>query len=71
MFDEQVLQRIDDVMLMCDKRIATLHQLTVKPQRPIQTVNPEPAVPRQPLGGAPYPNRAVLKKAYTVPKVNF
>ncbi|XP_070135125.1 guanine nucleotide exchange factor DBS isoform X7 [Drosophila bipectinata] len=49
----QVLQRIDDVSLMCDKRIASLKQLTLKPQRPVQQVTPKPAVPLQPQGGAP------------------
>ncbi|XP_004525940.1 guanine nucleotide exchange factor DBS isoform X6 [Ceratitis capitata] len=50
----QVLQRIDDVSLMCDKRIASLKKLAVKPTRPVQTVTPEPAVPLQPQGGAPH-----------------
>nr|XP_041631624.1 guanine nucleotide exchange factor DBS isoform X5 [Drosophila kikkawai] len=50
----QVLQRIDDVSLMCDKRIASLKKLTLKPPRPVQQVTPEPAVPLQPLGGAPH-----------------
>ncbi|XP_037904772.1 guanine nucleotide exchange factor DBS isoform X5 [Hermetia illucens] len=50
----QVLQRIDDVSLMCDKRIASLKKLTLKPPRPVQTVTPEPAVPLQPPGGAPH-----------------
>ncbi|XP_055535953.1 guanine nucleotide exchange factor DBS isoform X3 [Wyeomyia smithii] len=51
----QVLQRIDDVQLMCDKRVTTLKKLTLKPPRPVQTVIPEPAVPLQPPGGAPHP----------------
>ncbi|XP_075168525.1 guanine nucleotide exchange factor DBS isoform X5 [Haematobia irritans] len=50
----QVLQRIDDVSLMCDKRIASLKKLALKPPRPVQTVTPEPAVPLQPPGGAPH-----------------
>ncbi|XP_053965185.1 guanine nucleotide exchange factor DBS-like isoform X2 [Anastrepha ludens] len=50
----QVLQRIDDVSLMCDKRIASLKKLALKPPRPVQTVTPEPAVPLQPQGGAPH-----------------
>lgn len=50
----KVLQRIDDVSLMCDKRIASLKKLALKPPRPIQTVTPEPAVPLQPPGGAPH-----------------
>ncbi|XP_037046122.1 guanine nucleotide exchange factor DBS isoform X3 [Bradysia coprophila] len=50
----QVLQRIDDVSLMCDKRLATLKTLAVKPTRPVQQVIPEPAVPLQPPGGAPH-----------------
>lgn len=50
----KVLQRIDDVSLMCDKRIASLKKLALKPPRPVQTVTPEPAVPLQPPGGAPH-----------------
>ncbi|XP_032590893.1 guanine nucleotide exchange factor DBS isoform X3 [Drosophila grimshawi] len=50
----QVLQRIDDVSLMCDKRIASLKKLALKPPRPVQQVTPEPAVPLQPPGGAPH-----------------
>uniref|UniRef100_A0A1B0B5D5 Uncharacterized protein n=1 Tax=Glossina palpalis gambiensis TaxID=67801 RepID=A0A1B0B5D5_9MUSC len=38
---------------MCDKRIASLKKLALKPPRPVQTVTPEPAVPLQPPGGAP------------------
>lgn len=49
----QVLQRIDDVTLMCDKRIATLKKSASKPARPVQSVQPEPAVPLQPNSGAP------------------
>ncbi|KAG5677173.1 hypothetical protein PVAND_006954 [Polypedilum vanderplanki] len=49
----QVLQRIDDVTLMCEKRISTLKKLASKPQRPVQTVQPEPAVPLQPKSDAP------------------
>jgi hypothetical protein len=53
-FSAQVLQRIDDVTLMCEKRIVTLKKLATKPTRPIQTVTPEPAVPLQPNTGAPH-----------------
>lgn len=53
-FTWQVLQRIDDVSLMCDKRIASLKTLALKPPRPVQEVTPEPAVPLQPPGGAPH-----------------
>ncbi|XP_050322280.1 uncharacterized protein LOC126754401 [Bactrocera neohumeralis] len=60
-----VLQRIDDVSLMCDKRIASLKKLAVKPQRPVQTVTPEPAVPLQPQGGAPHLLRRKHKKFTT------
>ncbi|KAJ6643250.1 hypothetical protein Bhyg_08208 [Pseudolycoriella hygida] len=51
---DKVLQRIDDVSLMCDKRLATLKKLALKPARPVQQVIPEPAVPLQPPGGAPH-----------------
>lgn len=64
-----MLQRIDDVSLMCDKRIASLKKLTLKPVKPVQTVNPKPALPLQPSGGAPHPLKGVLKKANTIPKV--
>ncbi|XP_025407258.1 guanine nucleotide exchange factor DBS-like isoform X2 [Sipha flava] len=40
----QVLQRLDDVTTMCDKRLASLKRLINKP-RPILSVNPEPAIP--------------------------
>ncbi|XP_050424348.1 guanine nucleotide exchange factor DBS-like [Adelges cooleyi] len=40
----QVLQRLDDVTTMCDKRLASLKRLINKP-RPVQSVNPEPAIP--------------------------
>ncbi|XP_075216691.1 guanine nucleotide exchange factor DBS-like isoform X2 [Lycorma delicatula] len=52
----QVLQRIDDVTTMCDKRVASLKKLVQKPPRPVQTVTPEPAVPIQ----SPNPNRISL-----------
>lgn len=41
----KVLQRIEDVRVMCDKRITNLRRLIAKPNRPIQPVNPEPAIP--------------------------
>ncbi|RZF49087.1 hypothetical protein LSTR_LSTR008373 [Laodelphax striatellus] len=52
----QVLQRVDDVTTMCDKRITSLKKLVQKPPRPVQTVTPEPAVPIQ----SPNPNRISL-----------
>lgn len=65
----QVIQRIDDVSLMCENRIACLNKILTKPLRPIHSVSSEPGVPRQPQGGAPQPNRAELRRAYTIPKV--
>lgn len=56
-----MLQRIDDVSLMCDKRILCLKKMAQKPLRPVQQVIPEPAVPLQPPGGAPHPLR--MRKA--------
>ncbi|EDW31288.1 GL11039 [Drosophila persimilis] len=66
---EKVLQRIDDVSLMCDKRIASLKKLALKPPRPVQQVTPEPAVPLQPPGGAPHllrrkQNKRLMLKDY-------
>ncbi|CAH0562294.1 unnamed protein product [Brassicogethes aeneus] len=64
----QVMQRIDDISLMSDNRITCLNKIVNKPIRPVQTVIPEPAVPRQPQGGAPQPNRAENRRAYTINK---
>ncbi|XP_055387523.1 guanine nucleotide exchange factor DBS-like isoform X2 [Condylostylus longicornis] len=50
----QVLERLNDVSLMCDKRIVSLKKLALKPPRPVQTVTPEPAVPLQPPGLPPH-----------------
>lgn len=52
-----MLQRIDDVSLMCEKRVACLKKLASKPKRPVQQVIPEPGVPLQPPIGAPHPLR--------------
>jgi hypothetical protein len=38
---------------MCEKRIAMLKKSACKPARPVQSVQPEPAVPLQPNSGAP------------------
>ncbi|KAJ4435473.1 hypothetical protein ANN_18089 [Periplaneta americana] len=74
----QVLQRIDDVSMMCEKRMTSLKRLTLKPPRPVQTVTPEPAIPiQQPPGGAPHHSHnhhgkmssKVFKKANTLPKI--
>ncbi|XP_065216565.1 guanine nucleotide exchange factor DBS-like isoform X2 [Planococcus citri] len=40
----QVLQRIEDVTVMCEKRITNFRRLIVKPNRPVQTVSPEISV---------------------------
>lgn len=42
---------------MCEKRVACLKKLALKPKRPVQQVIPEPGVPLQPPGGAPHPLR--------------
>ncbi|GLH15336.1 Uncharacterized protein GBIM_19803 [Gryllus bimaculatus] len=70
----QVLQRIDDVTMMCEKRTANLKRLTLKPPRPVQTVTPEPAVPLQaPNSGTPnHVSKGVrtFRKANTLPKID-
>ncbi|KAF3425324.1 hypothetical protein E2986_10977 [Frieseomelitta varia] len=66
----QVLQRIEDVSLMCDKRIMTLKQQLIKPARPVQTVTPEPVKPLQSLPQIVKPGR-ILKKANTMPKMEM
>ncbi|XP_044580208.1 guanine nucleotide exchange factor DBS-like isoform X1 [Cotesia glomerata] len=66
----QVLQRIEDVTLMCEKKIIVLKQQLIKPARPVQTVTPEPAKPLQASPQIIKPGR-VLKKANTMPKMEM
>ncbi|KAJ8665697.1 hypothetical protein QAD02_007359 [Eretmocerus hayati] len=66
----QVLQRIEDVSVMCDKRIMVLKQQVIKPARPIQTVPPEPAKPLQPAPQCARSGR-VLRKANTMPRMEM
>ncbi|KAJ8670670.1 hypothetical protein QAD02_001929 [Eretmocerus hayati] len=66
----QVLQRIEDVSVMCDKRIIVLKQQLIKPARPIQTVTPEPAKPLQPAPQCARSGR-VLRKANTMPRMEM
>ena len=42
---QNVLQRIEDVQSMCDKRRQSLKRLVQKLNRPVQAVLPEPAAP--------------------------
>lgn len=74
----QVLQRIDDVSMMCEKRMTNLKRLTVKLPRPVQTVTPEPAIPLQqpPCCASDHSHNhhsktsnKVFRKANTLPKV--
>ncbi|KAL1493421.1 hypothetical protein ABEB36_011480 [Hypothenemus hampei] len=68
----QVLRRIEDVKLMCDKRITSLNltnKIAVKNKRPVQTATPRPVVPKQPLVGAPQPTKAIAKKSYSIAKM--
>lgn len=58
----QVLQRIDDVTMMCDKRLSSLKRLTQKPPRPVQTVTPEPGVPLQTPPAPPAPPDPMASK---------
>jgi hypothetical protein len=73
-----VLQRIDDVSMMCEKRMASLKRLTLKLPRPVQTVTPEPAIPLQHPQSEALDHshnhhgkisNKVFKKANTLPKV--
>ncbi|KAK0078018.1 hypothetical protein PV325_003154 [Microctonus aethiopoides] len=66
----QVLQRIEDVTVMCEKRIIILKQQLIKPPRPIQTVTPEPAKPLQTSPQIIKSGR-ILKKANTLPKMEM
>lgn len=66
----QVLQRIDDVSIMCEKRKAMLKQQLLKAVRPVQTVSPEPIKSISPVIQYIKPGR-ILKKANTMPRVSL
>lgn len=54
---------------MCEKRIADLkHLATLYRKRTHTELSSE--LPKQPTGGAPYLNKAVLRKANTISKVS-
>ncbi|XP_068248692.1 guanine nucleotide exchange factor DBS-like isoform X4 [Palaemon carinicauda] len=42
---QQVLKRIEDVQMMCEKRKSSLKKLATRLPRPVHAVTPEPAVP--------------------------
>lgn len=58
-----MLQKIDDISTMCEKRIITIKNLKSIKHKDIILV------PKQPSCGAPQPNKAILRKANTIPKV--
>lgn len=62
----QVLQRVEDVHTMCEKRTAFLKKIIGKQQKQISAVL-EISVPKQPLGGAPHPGKFVSKKMESNP----
>ncbi|XP_067143192.1 guanine nucleotide exchange factor DBS-like isoform X3 [Centruroides vittatus] len=76
---QQVLKRIEDVQMMCEKRRASLHNLVSRPTCPVQAVVPEPAVPQfNSLARSsfvskrsPDASRRLLRKAKTVPKLKI
>lgn len=82
----QVLKRIEDVQMMCEKRKSSLKKLATRLPRPVHAVTPEPAVPlHYPQGHAnvhPHSHPASplhadlpkspksMRKASTLPKVS-
>ncbi|XP_076323895.1 guanine nucleotide exchange factor DBS isoform X2 [Tachypleus tridentatus] len=81
---QQVLQRIEDVQMMCEKRKINLQKLVSRPPRPVQAVTPEPAVPFSlPSGGSsgscfyqrsnksPDGERRSFRKGKTAPKMHI
>nr|CAD7393644.1 unnamed protein product [Timema cristinae] len=67
----QVLQRIDDIQVMSDKRVDSLKRISAKTLRPVQTVTPEPAVPiLQPqLSSHNIKSTKVFQKSKTLSKI--
>ncbi|RZB40169.1 guanine nucleotide exchange factor DBS-like, partial [Asbolus verrucosus] len=61
----QVLSKMDEVSLLCEEHLGTLNMLFEPPEK----FDPEPIVPKQPSGGAPYLNhKGPINKAYKIPK---
>lgn len=67
----KVLEKIDEILVICNKKLNQLNKLAAKSKSPLQNIS-EQNVPKQPQIGAPVPapNRSLLKKAYTIPKVS-
>jgi len=60
-----VVTRVEDVFMMCDRRQESLKKLVVKQApKPIQQVNPEPAVPLSRSSG----NQQSRSKVITIGK---
>ncbi|CAG2062097.1 unnamed protein product [Timema podura] len=66
-----VLQRIDDIQVMSDKRVDSLKRISAKTLRPVQTVTPEPAIPiLQPQLSSPnIKSTKVFQKSKTLSKI--
>lgn len=65
------MEKIDEIFVICNKKMNQLNKLAAKSKSPLQNIS-EQNVPKQPQIGAPVPapNRSLLKKAYTIPKVS-
>ncbi|KAG8195514.1 hypothetical protein JTE90_019503 [Oedothorax gibbosus] len=70
---QQVLKRIEDVQMMCEKRQCSLQRIVSRNKVPVQIVVPEPVIPStlQLSGKSPDGRRKIVRKTKTVPKVKI
>lgn len=66
----KIQQKFEDVLHLCEKRIADLKHLAALYHRRVHT-DLSSELPQQPTGGAPYLNKAILRKANTISKVSI
>ncbi|CAL1542994.1 unnamed protein product, partial [Lymnaea stagnalis] len=64
---QQILKRMEDVQGMCEKRKESLRVIIDPRPRPVQHVNPEPAVPHPAPG---YPQREMRENLGTKPPID-
>ncbi|GIY64480.1 guanine nucleotide exchange factor DBS [Caerostris extrusa] len=68
---QQVLKRIEDVQMMCEKRQCSLQRIVSRNKIPVQAVTPEPVIQTVLSGKSPEGRRKIVRKTKTVPKVKI
>ncbi|XP_054724587.1 guanine nucleotide exchange factor DBS-like [Uloborus diversus] len=71
---QQVLKRIEDVQMMCEKRQCSLQRIVSRSKCPVQAVIPEPIPSSPPItssGKSPEGRRKIVRKPKNVPKLKI